>query len=155
MQVPKLSKKGFVSLLYRGNIFSIFVVFLSFVVSGGVLFAIGIDPIAAYSAMAYGLFGTTYGISEIFIAATPLLIAGLGLVFAFKCGVWNIGVEGQLYMGALGTTMVGIAFRDSSIPSFVQIPIVALAGFAMGAVWAFIPGILRAKRGINEIRHHS
>jgi simple sugar transport system permease protein len=147
----KFNRRNITSFFYRGNIFSVLIIILSFTVAGVLLFASGVDPISAYLAMGYGLFGTTFGISEIFVAATPLLIIGLGLIFAFRCGVWNIGVEGQLYMGALGATMVGIAFTDSPIPSFLQIVITIFAGFIMGAVWGFIPGVLRAKRGINEI----
>jgi len=83
------------------------------------------------------------------VKATPLLLVALGICIAFRGGMINIGGEGQLVVGAVSATLVGLSFPDS--PGWLIIPISALAGFAGGAFWGGIAGVLKARFNVNEI----
>jgi simple sugar transport system permease protein len=80
---------------------------------------------------------------------TPLLLTGLAVLVAFRCGIWNIGAEGQLYIGALGAALAGIL--SDSLPTLIHLPLVMAAGFVFGAAYGALPGLMRAYRGANEI----
>ncbi|MCL5075821.1 MAG: ABC transporter permease [Chloroflexi bacterium] len=110
---------------------------------------IGLNPIEAYQGLWDGAFGNANAIGVTLMQATPLTLAGLGVLFAFRAGLWNIGAEGQLYAGATAATLIALNFPG--LPSFVHIPLAMLAGFIAGAIWAGIPGYLKARRGVNEI----
>lgn len=110
---------------------------------------VGVNPLRAYGAMLKGAFGSVSGVVDVITKATPLLLTGLGTCVAFQSGQWNIGGDGQIYMGALGATLVGLTLVD--LPPVVLIPVAMLAGFLGGALWAFIPGLLKARRQVSEI----
>ena len=117
---------------------------------GAVLIAVaGADPVVGYLALFNGAFGSLNSVVEVLVKAIPLLLAGLGLALAFRAGFWNIGAEGQIFMGALGAVWVGLNAHDW--PAYIALPAVVAAGFVGGAVWGVIPGILRAKLGASEI----
>src|SRR5262245_21122091 len=82
-------------------------------------------------------------------AATPYIVAGLAVAVGFKGGLFNIGVEGQLFAGALASAFVGYNFTN--LPWFLHLPLALVAGFAAGALWGAIPGYLKAARGVNEV----
>src|SRR5213080_646780 len=82
---------------------------LAFVVGAIILYAAGVDPINAYQIMLKGAFGSIRGIGDTLVKTTSLLLVGLAVAVAFKCRIWNIGAEGQLYMGALGAALAGIS----------------------------------------------
>ncbi len=107
------------------------------------------SPLKAYKAFWFGIFGTMNGFVEIFVKATPLIFAGLGIAIAFKSGFFNIGAEGQLYMGAIGATIISICLTD--IPGPLRLMLSIITGFLFGGVWALIPGLLKAKFNISEI----
>jgi simple sugar transport system permease protein len=107
------------------------------------------DPIAAYAALVRGAVGTRFGITQTLVKATPLLLVGLGICIAFRANVINIGGEGQIIAGALMATWFPLFF--SSWPGWLLIPSTMIAGFLGGAVWGFIPGILKARLNVNEI----
>ncbi|MDH4209061.1 MAG: ABC transporter permease, partial [Anaerolineae bacterium] len=109
----------------------------------------GINPITGYRDMVLLAFGSAYGISETIMKAIPLMLAGLGVALAFRMLVWNIGAEGQLYMGAFGACLVAYTWPD--LPVWVLLPLVVVAGFLGGALWGAIPGALKAFLGVNEI----
>jgi len=88
-------------------------------------------------------------LSETLLAATPLVFTGLAVALGFKAGVFNMGAEGQLFIGALFGTIVGVNFPF--LPFFIHLPLSIIAGFLGGALWGFIPGILKAKTGANEV----
>lgn len=94
------------------------------------------------------LAGTTQ-VSATLVSATPLLLTGLAAAIAFRARVWNIGGEGQLYIGAIAGTAAGIALGGTS--SWIAVPAMVLSGCVGGAVWAAIPAILRAYLHTNEI----
>lgn len=109
----------------------------------------GGDPKAAFAAMAQGAFGDQNGILRTLAKATPLLFTGLAVAAGLRAGVFNIGAEGQLVIGALTSAWVGYAVKG--LPWFVHLPLALLAGAAAGASWALVPGLLKAWRGTHEV----
>lgn len=114
-----------------------------------ILLALGANPIEAYGALVEGAVGSPNAIADTLVKATPLLLIGLGICIAFRGGVVNIGGEGQLVVGAIASTLIGLKFPDS--PGYVIIPLALLLGFLAGAIWGGIPGILKAYFNVNEI----
>ncbi|MFP5291277.1 MAG: ABC transporter permease, partial [Actinomycetes bacterium] len=88
-------------------------------------------------------------LSETIVSATPLVFTGLSVALAFRVGLFNIGAEGQLYLGALFAVIVGFSFMG--LPWFVHLPLSIGAGFLGGALWGAIPGILKARTGAHEV----
>lgn len=114
-----------------------------------VLLATGYSPIEAYGSVVVGAFGDIFGIGQTFTQATPIIFTALAFLFAFKCGLFNIGAEGQLLIGGFTAALVGISF--SGLPLFIHLPLALLAGAAGGALWGFIPAVLKAKLGAHEV----
>ncbi len=116
---------------------------------GGIFTALmGYDPLNMYVLMYKGSFGTAYGLSETIVKAIPLMLAGLGVALAFKMLLWNIGAEGQLYMGAFAASWVALYWHN--LPPALVLPAMILAGFLGGALWGLIPAIPKALLGVNE-----
>lgn len=126
--------------------FSILVTFLSLALAlaaGSLLFlSVGVNPLDAYS-KASDIFLTARGLEETCIRATPLIFASIGLALAFRASFWNIGSEGQIYMGAFGAGLVALSVGG-------PLPLVLISGFAFGALWGLIPALLRVKLKVNE-----
>ncbi|HUX37935.1 MAG TPA: ABC transporter permease [Rectinemataceae bacterium] len=118
-------------------------------VAGIFLALLKTDPLTAYAALVRGSLGSTFGLTQTLVKATPLLLVGLGICIAFRANVINIGGEGQIIMGALAGTVVPLALPG--LPGWLLIPAAMVAGFAAGAFWGFIPGILKARMRVNEI----
>jgi general nucleoside transport system permease protein len=93
--------------------------------------------------------GALVPLSETIVSATPLIFTGLSVALAFRVGLFNIGAEGQLYLGALSAVIVGFALVG--LPWFIHLPLAVAAGFVGGALWGFIPGILKARTGAHEV----
>jgi ABC-type uncharacterized transport system permease subunit len=121
----------------------------AFAASSVVLLAAGKDPIAIYLRLFDRAFFASGALTSTFVTATPLLLTGLAAAAAFRMRLWNIGGEGQLYLGAVGASGVGLVLRDQS--GIVIIAGMILGGFFSGAAWAVIPGLLRAYFNTNEI----
>ncbi len=102
-----------------------------------------------FGAMWDGSFGSPYGQAQTILAAIPLIFTGLAVAIAFRMRLWNIGAEGQFYLGAFGATAV--AYAIPTAPAFILLPLMILGGMVGGGAWAFVPGILRARLGVNEI----
>jgi simple sugar transport system permease protein len=115
----------------------------------GIISLAGLDPLKAYYVLFWGAFSDLYGISTTLVKTIPLIFAGLAVSLAFKGGFFNVGGEGQLYLGGLGATLVGL-YVDG-MPAILHIPLALMGGFAAGALWASIPGYLKARHDINEI----
>ena len=109
----------------------------------------GANPIAAYSALFKESLTTYFGFANTLTKMTPLLLASLGVLVALRAGQFNLGGEGQIYMGGLGSLLVGLGLK--SLPIYIHLPLALLGGFALGAVWGAIPGYLKAVRGLNEV----
>jgi len=88
-------------------------------------------------------------LSETILSSTPLILTGLAVALAFRAGLFNIGAEGQLQIGALTSVLVG--FSITGLPMVIHLPLALLAGAVGGALWAFIPGILKARTGAHEV----
>ena len=99
--------------------------------------------------MIFGSFQDMRSFGEILLKATPLILIGAGLCVAFRCSIWNIGAEGQLYVGAIAATLVGTSFDGLSV--WVHAPLVMLAGALAGAAWAGIAGYLKVRFQASEI----
>jgi len=108
----------------------------------------GVDPVAAFGQI-LSVFTTTQGITESLTRSIPLLLAAVGLCLPFKMGFWNIGAEGQLFMGAFAATLIVLMLPDSS--SIIIIPLMILLGFVAGGIWGVIPAFLKAKLEVNEV----
>jgi simple sugar transport system permease protein len=113
------------------------------------LLFLGANPISAYGALLEGAFGSTNALAETIVKATPLLLVGVGICIAARGGVNNIGGEGQLVVGALSATIIGLTFPGAS--GWLIIPLAMIAGFVGGAIWGGIPGYLKARFNVNEI----
>lgn len=123
---------------------------VSALIVGAILIkASGHSVIEAYYYLFYGAFGSSYNIAQTLLKTIPLIFAGLAVAVGFQSGLFNIGGEGQLYCGAFATALVAVTFR--SLPALILIPLALAAGAAAGALWAAIPGILRAKTGAHEV----
>jgi general nucleoside transport system permease protein len=121
----------------------------SALIIGAILILIaGANPITAYTALFQESLSTYFGFGNTLTKMAPLLLTSTGVLIALKAGQFNIGGEGQIYFGALGSTLVGLYIQA---PGFIHVPLALLAGFAFGAVWGWIPGYLKAIRGINEV----
>lgn len=113
------------------------------------ILASGHSPGLAFSALFQGAFGSQRAIGETLLRSTPLILTGLALAYGFRSGLFNIGAEGQLYLGGLAAAFVGLLV--GGLPWFIAVPTILLAAFAAGAAWAFIPGLMKARIGANEV----
>lgn len=113
------------------------------------LLILGANPITGYAALLEGAFGSVNAVADTIVKATPLLLVGIGICIAFRSGVINIGGEGQMILGAVSATALGLAFPN--LPGIVMIPLALLVGFAAGGIWGGIPGYLKARFNVNEI----
>jgi ABC-type uncharacterized transport system permease subunit len=122
---------------------------VAFLIGAIMLVALQANPLQAYGSLLEGAFGDLSGITQTLVKATPLLLVGLGVCIAFRGGIINIGGEGQILVGALATTAVAVGFKQ--LPGVILLPLAFLAGAVSGGIWGFIPGILKARLGVNEI----
>ena len=123
-------------------------IFLGFIISAIILGLAGYNPIDAFGALFKGIFSKPKYISNTIIKATPIILTGLSVAFAFKTGLFNIGAEGQYIMGTIASTIVGIKL---DLPAVLQIPVVIISGVIAGAVFGGIVGLLKGKFGIHEV----
>ena len=124
-------------------------VLAALILAAVMLLLLKVDPLAAYSSLVQGALGSTFGLTQTLVKATPLLLVGLGICIAFRANVINIGAEGQIIMGALAGAALPLALPG--FPGWVLIPASCLAGFLAGAFWGFTPSILKARLRVNEI----
>ena len=119
-------------------------------ISGVLIFtAMGKDPgLALYTYFVQPV-TTVFGITELLVKATPLVLIGIGLSIGFRANVWNIGAEGQFTFGAIVGGGIAIGFHDSD--NFLLLPLVMIGGIAGGMAWAAIPAFLKTKHNTNEI----
>ncbi len=122
---------------------------LSLAVGAVFILAIGEDPLAIYALMLRESLGTGYGLGQTLFKATPLIFTGLAVALGFRAGLFNIGVEGQLYLGGLAAALAGVALAD--LPGVLLLPLALLAAVAAGLVWGTVPGLLKARFGAHEV----
>ena len=124
------------------------------VIGGIIIWFVGGDPFLAYKGLIQGSWGSKKAISETFIWATPYILAGLAVALAFNGGLFNIGAEGQLAVGATCTALVGYAlpvWLGFDLPIYIHLPLALIAGMIGGGIWAAIPGALKAYTGAHEV----
>jgi simple sugar transport system permease protein len=118
-------------------------------VSGIVVLSSGGNPLVAFGALVEGAFGSLDSLSELGVNTCPLLLTGLAMTVAFRAGVWNIGAEGQLAMGAMA--MAALGSRFGGLPGPVALAVCMLGASLAGAAWAAIAAVLKVRRNVNEI----
>lgn len=123
-------------------------IILGLLVGAVVMLLSGHDPVTGYIALWNGIFGSSYSIGETIRQISPYILAGLAVAFAFRTGLFNIGVEGQLIVGWFAAAYVGMAFE---LPKIIHLPLALLAAAAAGALWGLIPGILKARLQVHEV----
>ena len=132
-----------------------FLAILTAVVLGGIIIVlVGGNPFLAYAGLLQGSFGSIRALSETSVWATPYIFAGLAVALAFKGGLFNIGAEGQLALGAVASALVGYAlpgWLGFDLPKIIHLPLAVLVGMAAGAIWAGIVGFLKAYTGGHEV----
>ena len=124
-------------------------VLAALLLGAGLIAVAGVNPLAAYSALFGGAFFDYYGLGGALVKTSPILLAGLAVIVPLRAGLLNIGVEGQIYMGGLCSTLA--ALLAPQMPGFIHIPVCVLAGALGGGLWGLIPGYLKACHGINEV----
>ncbi|MBL5767729.1 branched-chain amino acid ABC transporter permease [Heyndrickxia sporothermodurans] len=118
-------------------------------IAGAIIMLIsGYNPINGYLSLWNGAFGDSFYIGETLRQVTPYIFAGLAVAFAFRTGLFNIGVEGQMLMGWIVSVWVGLAF---DLPKIIHLPLAIIAAAIAGAIWGFIPGLLKAKFRVHEV----
>lgn len=131
---------------------SVMAIIVALFIGGIVIQLAGGDPLRSYQHIARASFGNLGVFSDTIVKATPLILVGLACTVAFRMKLWNIGAEGQFFMGALGASaVVLIPLLPAETPRWIFIPVMLVAGFIAGALWGFIPGFLKAKYNVNEI----
>ena len=127
----------------------VFATLAALAVGAVVLLFLGVNPFEAYGALIEGAFGSPNAMAETLVKATPLLLVGLGICIAFRGNVINIGGEGQMIIGAIFATILGLTF--TGLPGWLMIILAMLMGFVGGGFWGAIPGFLKAYFNVNEI----
>lgn len=151
--------------IFREILWPLVAVIAAFIVGGIIILLIGDNPITAYSLLLSNSFGSIRDIGWTLHYATPLIFTGLAVAVAFRCGLLNIGAEGQLYVAAFATAFIGIKFGGTvvdifgkqedwswaSLPWWLLVPLCMLTAVIVGGLWGAIPGILKAKFGSHEV----
>jgi ABC-type uncharacterized transport system permease subunit len=118
------------------------------IVTAALLLALGVNPLFAYKSMIVGAIGTTQSLSDTLAKMVPIALIALGVGLSFRCGLWNVGGEGQFYAGATAAALTGIIVNA---PAWILVPLEVIAGAAAGSLVAFVPAVLKAKFNTNEI----
>lgn len=123
-------------------------VLLGLIVGAILMLAFGYNPIDGYIALWQGAFGDRYFIGETIRQITPYILTGLAVAFAFRSGLFNIGAEGQVFVGWVAAVWVGLSI---DAPIYIHLPLAIIAASIAGAIWGFIPGVLKATLGVHEV----
>src|SRR5436189_1938065 len=151
--------------IFREVLWPLVAVLAAFVVGGVIVLLIGDNPFQTFYQLIGNSFGSLNNLGYTLFIATPLIFTGLAVAVAFRCGLLNIGAEGQLYVAAFATAWVGIKFGGTvvnifgkqedwswfSLPAIVLVPFCILTAVVVGGLWGAIPGILKAKFGSHEV----
>ena len=140
-RVPKNNSDYLISLIIS--------VVLALLVGAGIMLASGKDPIAGYGAMLSGALGSKRAIGDTLAKSATLCLTGLATAVAAQAGIFNVGGEGQLYLGAMASALLGYAL--TGVPALIAVPLCLLAGMAAGGLWALIPAWLKVRLNVNEV----
>lgn len=145
----KIKFRNNMSAATRQIVVSLLAVVVALAISMIVIAAMGVNPWRAMGKMLSGALGNQNAIAETLVKMTPLIFTGISYALASRCGLTNIGMEGQLYMGALFATIAGVYIPG--LPMVIHLPLTMCAGFAGGAIWGWIVGALKVRFGASEI----
>ena len=123
-------------------------VVLAFIAGALFLLVFQEDPVEAYSALYKGAFSSKRYIAETLLSTTPLIFGGLAVALGFRCGLFNMGVEGQIVLGGMTAAYIGYAWE---LPKVIHLPLAILGGAIVGGLWGAIPGYLKARHKIHEV----
>lgn len=130
----------------------IIAIVLAFLVGGIIIVAIGKNPMEAYLFLLKGAFGSESALATTLVKATPLIFTGLAATFAYRCGVFNLGAEGQFIMGSIASIVVATMLpKAAPLPAPLIFSLSMIAGIAFGGFWGALPGMLKVWRGLNEL----
>ncbi|MEP5632031.1 MAG: ABC transporter permease [Tateyamaria sp.] len=121
---------------------------VALILAGGLIAAAGVNPLSAYGEMLRGAFGSRLSVTEMLTRATPLILTGLAAAVAFRARLWNIGAEGQFFIGALVTAWIG---HSLVLPGPIGIPVLMAMGMVAGALLLAIPAYLRLRFSVDEV----
>jgi len=141
--------RNYWELLLRQLVVPFLAVFTALVLGAIIIWASGSNPLVAYKGLLDGAFLKRRAFSETLVATTPYIFLGLGVAFGFQCGLFNIGAEGQFYIGELAAVWVGYSIHG--LPAWLHLSLALGAAIVAGGIWAGIPGYLRAKLGSHEV----
>lgn len=122
---------------------------VTFILTSGLIFWANASPFETYYHFLIAPLTNKVSALEILVKATPLMLTGAAVTFAFAAGYYNIGAEGQLFAGAIAAAGLGVAMKE--VPAFITIPAIVIAGFAAGMAWATIPALLKVKLQVDEV----
>jgi simple sugar transport system permease protein len=134
---------------WTGAIIPVLAVITALIVGAFVILIARANVVKAYAGLFEGMLGSPRAIANTLVEATPYILAGLSVALGFKAGLFNIGAEGQFYLGALASVVVGYSLKG--LPMIIHLPLAMLAGALAGALWGAIPGFLKAKLGAHEV----
>jgi simple sugar transport system permease protein len=126
-------------------------ILITFMLTAALLVLVGANPFAAFYAMLIEPLSAPVSALEVLVKATPLLLTGAAVLFAFRGGYYNIGAEGQLYAGALAAAWIGQLRLASLLPSPLVIGLMLLGSFTAGMLWALVPALLRTRWNVDEV----
>jgi simple sugar transport system permease protein len=124
-------------------------VIITFILTATLVILVKANPLEAYYYFLIDPLSSRVSAIEVLVKATPLLLTGAAVTFAFAGGYWNIGAEGQLYAGAVAATAIGLQMHDLS--PWLAIPLMLVGGFVAGMLWALPPALMKVKLGIDEV----
>ena len=137
------------SLSSRDILVPIISVIIALLIGAIFILLAGENPIEAYWVLFSESLLGVQSLAGTLQRATPLIFTGLAVAFTFRCGLFNIGAEGQLYVGAMASVIVALTFNG--LPTYIHLPLAIIAGMIAGGIWASIPGLLKAKLGVHEV----
>ncbi len=147
-QVPRIVRRYFD---LQPVLVPICAILLALIVGGVIILLVGENPLTAYWALLRGMFGSWDRVAASLGRSTPFIGAALAVAFAFRAGLFNIGVEGQLLVGATVAAWIGTWGIVDDLPGPLAIPFVLVAGIIGGGLYGLIPGVLKARTGAHEV----
>ncbi|MGE5633194.1 MAG: ABC transporter permease [Caulobacteraceae bacterium] len=141
-------REGLINTL-KDIVYPLVAILISFIAGAIIVYSFGKNPVVAYEALFKGSLGDWNKFGETLVTVTPLILTGLSIAFGFRCGLFNIGVEGQFIVGAIAAVWAGSSFKG--MPSILHVIFTLLVGAAAGGLWASVIGWLKAKVGSHEV----
>ncbi len=131
------------------SLIPVLVLLITFLITSGLILISQVNPFQAYYYFLVSPLSSQVSFLEVLVKATPLMLAGVAISFAFSAGYYNIGAEGQLYAGAIAAAWLGIVLVG--VPSIIAIPLMLIGGFLAGMLWALLPALLKVRLAVDEV----